>query len=67
MDAETRNRLRVLWVLLNVSREIMTTQESCAAMEAIEKLDKNARLLWDLGFKIVSHDRRKILYEWPRA
>ena len=63
MDKETRDRLRVLWVLLNVSTETETTDESCAVMRAIEKKDKSAMKLWDSGFSIVS--KGKTLFEWP--
>ena len=63
MGKETRNRLRVLWVLLNVSTETNTTDESYAVMRAIEKKDKRAMKLWRIGFSIVSNG--KTLYDWP--
>lgn len=63
LDTETRNRLRVLWVLLNASTETETTDQSCEVMRAIEKLDKHAMKMWSEGFSIVSNG--KTLYEWP--
>ena len=63
MKKETTDRLRVLWVLLNVSTETNTTDESCAVMRAIEKRDKRAMTLWRDGFSIVSNG--KTLYDWP--
>ena len=65
MDKETHNRLRVLWVLLNITTETNTTDENCAVMRSIEKKDKNAMKLWDEGFSIVSNG--KTLFEWPGA
>ena len=62
LDAETRNRLRVLWVLLNVSTEIETTNQSYEVMRAIEKLDKQAMKMWGEGFQVISNG--KTLYEW---
>jgi len=63
LDTETRNRLRALWVFLNVSTETETTDQNCEVMRAIEKMDKQAMKLWNEGFSIVSNG--KTLYEWP--
>ena len=63
MDKETRDRLRVLWVLLNASTETETTDESCAVMRAIEKKDKHAMKMWGKEFSVVSGG--KTLFGWP--